>query len=506
MRVALLGWDLDDEAAAALGGLGVEVVGFTRWFPDLPAREAHHGWLEVRCPHEIGGGPRVEASAFGVAVVREACSSGLGVDFDVVHALDWRTGPAAGELAARAPGSVIVASHEAVDDDLVEHVAFGPRKTPDAWICDHPWSAERQRRRARPDGPLVFAIPTPFALAIRHTPTPNPDVEPAPEGPLIVLSLGADARVASRTLIQALRIARESVPGLVVALFDASGRYHRLRRWLSRSGLASPHWEATRLPPPEVWNAAVAQAAVVGVPARDVVDDPTAHAAWLAGVPVVSLLTDDFEGLGHALADAVFSPKRRDHDVRARAALAGRRLTPEAIASERLRAYLTLLDRKRNAPPTRLNGRPDEADASNAPRPLAFPDLRSRLTLTPVSSREALASWSLRLADWRSALEWMGPEAVRAVLTIRLFDVTDLAYDGMNAHGVFDVDLSLTETHRVITAPYEGRSLAACLGARTRWGYFHPLAHARICHLPREGLAPAADGKRLRVMSRRSWN
>jgi hypothetical protein len=242
------------------------------------------------------------------------------------------------------------------------------------------------------------------------------------------------------------------------------------------------------------------------VAARDLVDDPTAHAAWLAGVPVVGLHTNDAEALGLALADAVFCPERRDHDVRARAALADRRLGPGPAAAGWLRAYLLLLDRRRGGttpgPDARRVGAEVEADA---PRTLAFPDLRSRLTLTPVSSREALASWSLRPDDWRSALEWMGPEAVRAVLTIRLFDVTDVAYDGLNAHGVSDVDLSLSETHRVITAPYEGRSLAACLGARTQWGYFHPLAHARICHLPREGLAPAYDGRRLRIIPRRTW-
>ncbi|MDR3622895.1 MAG: DUF4912 domain-containing protein [Paludisphaera borealis] len=504
MRVALLGWDLEDETVAELGGLGVEVVGFTRWFPDLPAREAHHGWLEVRCPHNIGGSPRDEALAFGVAVVREASTSGLGFDFDVVHALDWRTRPAAGELSARAPGSILVASHAAGDDDLAEHIGFGPRETPDAWICDHPWGAERLHARISGE-PLVFTVPTAHALAPQKTPAPEADAEPLAAGPCLVLSLGSGTRVSSRTLIRAVRAARERVPGLVVAMFDAAGRYGRLKRWLDRSGLASTRWGGMALPTPDLWNAAVAQAAVVGVASRNPVDDPTAHAAWLAGVPVVGLLTDDAEALALTLADAVFCPERRDHDVRACAALAGRRLSPESVAADQLRAYLMLLDRKRTAPPPEPTGRPTSADESDAPRTLAFPDLRSRLTLTPVSSREVLASWSVRPDDWRSALQWMGPEAVRAVLTIRLFDVTDVAYDGMNAHSVFDVDLSLSENHRVIAAPYEGRSLAACLGARSQWGYFHPLAHARICHLPREGLAPVSDGRRLRIMPRRTW-
>jgi hypothetical protein len=89
------------------------------------------------------------------------------------------------------------------------------------------------------------------------------------------------------------------------------------------------------------------------------------------------------------------------------------------------------------------------------------------------------------------------------VLTVRLFDVTDAAFDGLNAHSSSDVDLSPADTHRLIALPYDGRSLAACLGVRSRWGYFHPLAHARICHLPRAVQAPATSPRRLRIMPKR---
>ncbi len=529
MRVALLGWSLEEDVVAALGGLGVEVVAFTRWFPDQPAREAHHGWLEVRCPHEIGGGAREEAVAFGIAAVREASTSGLGFEFDVVHALDWRTRDAAGELAARAPGSILVGSH----DDLAIDVPFGPREAPAAWLCNHPWSAERLNKSIGGEPP-VFTVPTALALTLQKPPAlqddadveskDDPEVEPPAEGPCLVVSLGVDARVSLKVLTQALRIAHELVPGLAVAVFDAGGRHDRLRRWLDRSGLASRRWASTSAPSSEAWNAAVAQAAVVGLASRDLVDDPTAWAAWLAGVPVVGLQTRNAEALGQALVDAVFCPERRDLEVRARAALAGLPLNVEATAAGWLRAYLLLIDRNRAAgekgsgeksgekgsgPIFKEMGpdpfSPADPFSPDSFSPVAFPDLRSRLTLTPVSSREALASWSLRPDDWRSALQWMGPEAARAALTIRLFDVTDVAYDGLNAHSAFDVDLSLAETHKVIETAYEGRSLAACLGARTQWGYFHPLAHARICHMPRQGFAPPPPSvvRRLRVIPRR---
>jgi hypothetical protein len=136
--------------------------------------------------------------------------------------------------------------------------------------------------------------------------------------------------------------------------------------------------------------------------------------------------------------------------------------------------------------------------------PLCFPELRSRLTFTSLSTREMLVSWALRPDDWSIALEWVGPDAIHAVLTLRLFDVTDLAFNGTNAHKVWDVDLDSGEHHRTISLPSSGRSLAGCLGVRMPSGYFHPIVHSRLCHLPREGLAPSLPTRRLRVLP--AWN
>ncbi len=501
MRVALLGWDLEHAAAAELGGLGVDVVGVTRWFPGLPPREAHHGWREVRCPHEIGGGARQESAAFGVAVVREASTSGLGFDFDVIHALDWRTRSAAGELAARAPGAVVLGSEVATEADEAEALDFGPRQTPDGWICDHPLAAARLCSRLAGSAP-VFTVPTRHGLAYRNPPD-REALEALPaEGPCMVLSLWANARFSSRTLIEAVRLARESVAGLVVAVYGEGMRCDRLRRRLKRAGLLSRRWGESCASCSGYWNAALVQAVVAGVASADPVDDPFAQAAWLAGIPVVRVSVDDAEPLGRAIVDAVFNPARRDSEIRAGAALVERRVDGPGVAAEWLRIYLRMLDRKRTAP----MGDPglNKTAAPREARSLSFPDLRSRLTLTPLASREVLASWSVRPDDWRAALEWMGPESVRAVLSIRLFDVTDVLFDGMNAHGSFDVDLSPGENHRTIVLPYDGRSLAACLGVRSQWGYFHPLVHARFCHLPREGAAPPSEVRRLRVIPRRS--
>ncbi|MDG3003946.1 DUF4912 domain-containing protein [Paludisphaera mucosa] len=502
MRIALLGWDLDRETIDAIGRLGVDVVAFTRWFADEPEREAHPGWLEVRCPHQIGGGPRDEAVAFGVGTVRVASTSGLGFDFDVVHAMDWKSRPAAGELAARSGGPTVVVASDRAEDEEAEDPGFGPRQAPDAWICDHPWGAERLRAGfglGRDGEEPIFTIPSQAGLS--HWSDREGPRRDAAEGPCVVLTLHAGARFSPRAVVAGLKSAREKAPGLVAAVFGTAARCDRLRRVLKAEGLLSARWGETSVPTAGRWNGAVSQASVVATATDDLVDDPFARAAWLVGAPVVRLRGRDAEAFGRDILDALFDRERREVDVRLASALEGRRIDADGVAAEWLRIYLRILDRRRNAPEP--NARPAASAPPPARQALAFPELRSRLTLIPVSSREALASWTLRPDDWRVALEWLGPEAARAVLTIRLFDVTDVAFDGLNAHNASDVDLGLGETHRTIALPFDGRSLAACLGVRSRWGYFHPVTHSRICHLPREGSAPATPPRRLRVAPRR---
>ncbi len=494
MRIALVGWDLDDGIAAELARLGAEVVGITRWVPEQHAYEVREGWTKLRCAHMIGGTSRDEAGAFGVAVIRDASTLGIDFEFDVIHAVDRLARAAAGELAARAPGSVLLASLRAVEEGSESGDGFGRQGGAHGWICDHPWVAECLRARLRDQVP-VRVVPTPAALGMILA--REQDAERAPTEPFtsLVVTLSHAARVSPGVLIAAVKRARETIEGLNVSVFGTGPRAEILRRRVQRRGFLAERWAASTVPSLAGWNTAIAQATVIGVDVRALSEDPVAQLAWLAGRPVVRLAAADPESLARALCDAIHDPTRRDRDVASAAALGRRNLEPPAIAAAWLRVYLDALASPRQ-PEGRMRGR--------SSRPLAFPELRSRLTLTPLSAHEVLASWSLRPDDWNAALEWLGPDAVRAVLTVRIFDVTDLIFNGMNAHSVWDVDLRYGELHRKIDVRFDGRSLAGCLGLRTQWGYFHPIAHGRLCHLPREGLAPVLPPRWLRVMPRRN--
>jgi hypothetical protein len=313
------------------------------------------------------------------------------------------------------------------------------------------------------------------------------------------VSLSDEVRVPSRVLIGAVRQARETIEGLQVSVFGFGVRAESLRRRLEKLGLDAGGSAGSTVCTVARWNATIKESAVVGVTSGLLCDDATAYLAWIGGRPVIRIRTDNSRGLARAICDAILSTARRESDVAAGAALASREVEPSAVAAAWMRIYLEALSGSLGHSATM----PPMPNLRRRETPLRFPELRSRLSLTALGAREALASWILRPDDWKAALEWLGSEAVRAVLTIRVFDVTDLNFDGTNAHMSWDVDLNFGENHRAINVRIDGRSLAGRLGLRTQWGYFHPIAHARLCHLPREGLAPQRAPRRLRCLSGR---
>jgi hypothetical protein len=300
-------------------------------------------------------------------------------------------------------------------------------------------------------------------------------------------------------LIDAVRQARETIEGLQVVVLGFGVRAESLRRRLEKLGLSAGGPAGSTLCTVARWNATIKESAVVGVTSRLLCDDAAAYLAWIAGRPVIRIQTEDSRSLARAVCDAILSSTRRDRDVAAGAALASRQVEPSSVAAAWMRIYLEALSGSLGDSAT-MPPRPNSRTRATS---LGFPELRTRLSLTALGAREVLASWTLRPDDWKAALEWLGSEAVRAVLTVRVFDVTDLNFDGTNAHMSWDVDLNFGENHRAINVRFDGRSLAGRLGLRTQWGYFHPIAHARLCHLPREGLAPQLAPRRLQCLSGR---
>jgi hypothetical protein len=492
MRVALVGWDIDDAVAGSLAGLGAEVVAFTRWFPDQSVTEDRGGWRKERCAHQIGGGPATEARGFRESVLGRAAGMR---PFDVVHALDPMSRPAAEALAERSPGCARVACLARADvcPELDRPAALAA----DRWLAEHPWILDRWGAAHADEPGTVVLVPSRSLVERAPVGPGGPPSRSERAGPLLVIWLprNAEAEVDAAGVARALAEVAAEVTAFAAIVLGAGPGAHALRTQLvDRRLLDRPPSEVVDHSPAH-WSAWLASASVVGLAVEHLSEDPAAWAAWSFGVPVVRLIAGGPRELADALRAALSERGRAARVLKVGAAIAERRLSPSGVAQGWLRVYLDALARP--ASPADSRAEPSAAGAA------LVAGGRTRLVLVAIGSREIYAAWQVRPDDRLLALEWLGPRSAYASVVLRFYDVTDILFDGTNAHAVWDVDLAPGERFRTIPIDAPGRSLAASLGLRTPRGHFHPLAHAGPTHLPREAEAANPATRWLRALPRR---
>jgi hypothetical protein len=485
MRVALVGWDTDEAVLDALAQHGVELVVFTRWFPQAPLTELRRGWRLERCPHQLRELPEQEAHSFRDSVLdREAkgAAEASWASFDLVHALDAMGRLAAAGLAERYPASARVGSLSAPDLRRPEPPAW---LQPDRWIADDPWVAERC-------GPLVGALGAPVDVVAtrrileRQTGEASGGVQRS--GPLIACAVPAVAEVDPGAPASALASLRGEFPGLSARVLGIGPAAARLHRALGQRNLLGPGGE--RWDDVSAWVGALAGAAVVALAHDEPADSPIAWAAWSLGVPVVRLTGANASALRESLRRALQDRRCFESEVRAGAALAARQFAPEGVALGWLKSYL----KAAVTPP-----RGETPTVRKETFPLAQ---RTRLALVAVGPRELYASFHVRSDDRKNALDWLGRDAVHATLALRMQDITAIAFNGSNAHFSQFIDLSFSERFRSVHFDRPGCSFVGSLGLRSPGGHFHPLAHAGPVHLPREQPATNPPTRWLRSLPR----
>lgn len=88
----------------------------------------------------------------------------------------------------------------------------------------------------------------------------------------------------------------------------------------------------------------------------------------------------------------------------------------------------------------------------------------------------------------------VGKESVRvarerfaqAPLVIRVYDVTDILFDGSNAHGFFDIEMGNLAGHYYFGVPRLARNYLVEFGLRSGDGRFHPLARSNTAFFERD--------------------
>ncbi|MBI5124513.1 MAG: DUF4912 domain-containing protein [Candidatus Omnitrophica bacterium] len=78
---------------------------------------------------------------------------------------------------------------------------------------------------------------------------------------------------------------------------------------------------------------------------------------------------------------------------------------------------------------------------------------------------------------------------------LRVYDVTDINFNGKNAHSYFDIDLKDLANSWYINVPSPDRSWIVDIGVATKKGNFYFLARSNVVRTPRHGMSEKLDAE-----------
>jgi hypothetical protein len=90
-------------------------------------------------------------------------------------------------------------------------------------------------------------------------------------------------------------------------------------------------------------------------------------------------------------------------------------------------------------------------------------------------------------------IESSGDGAAKSVL--RVYDVTDVNFNGRNAHSYFDIDLKGLATNWYINVGTPDRSWVVDIGIVSKSGNFYTLARSNVVKTPRFGMSDSLDAE-----------
>jgi len=117
----------------------------------------------------------------------------------------------------------------------------------------------------------------------------------------------------------------------------------------------------------------------------------------------------------------------------------------------------------------------------------------SRVVLLPVEPYLIHAYWDVTSNDVDKAKQRLGDDYGKSQAILRFYDVTNIIFDGTNAHGSFDVDIDLQSKNWYVDLWSADKSYFVDLGFKTRDGFFLPVTRSSVAKTPCARPAPEAD-------------
>ncbi len=117
----------------------------------------------------------------------------------------------------------------------------------------------------------------------------------------------------------------------------------------------------------------------------------------------------------------------------------------------------------------------------------------SRVVLLPVEPYLIHAYWDVTCNDIEKAKQRLGDDYGQSQAVLRFYDVTNIIYDGTNAHGFFDVDIDLQSKDWYVNLQRPDKSYFVDLGFKTGDGFFLSVARSSVAKTPCAWPVPKAD-------------
>jgi len=118
---------------------------------------------------------------------------------------------------------------------------------------------------------------------------------------------------------------------------------------------------------------------------------------------------------------------------------------------------------------------------------------KSRVILLPVEPYLIHACWEVTHKDIGKAKQRLGNDYRSSQAVLRFYDITNIIFDGTNAHDTFDVDIDLQSRNWYVDLWSPDKSYFVDLGFKTRDGFFLPVTRSNVVRTPRAWPAPEAD-------------
>lgn len=109
------------------------------------------------------------------------------------------------------------------------------------------------------------------------------------------------------------------------------------------------------------------------------------------------------------------------------------------------------------------------------------------IALATQQPHQGYVYWQITAASIEALKASLGERFMGAAHVVRVYDVTELSFDGTNAHGFFDLDVSGLSGSRFFHTALVARMLLAEVGFRLGDGSFHALARSTSVFFSRPG-------------------